>query len=445
MEKVKTKKQLIEDYKDEIRNSNYETIVARKRFKDSEIGTMFIKEKMDYGFHIFFIHEPDESNPLAGIDGIVSEMFYDLRNRIYWIKRNLKEVNFSARNVDSIFPFDGNGRVEVFNKLSTKANTGLYENAFKFLGKMGREQSQMYGRFFHRLITSYSYYELLYKAKIPVTRSMSIANPQGTSPREILGLTKTQWKMYTKYKVPLNALSDRKNEEADKRAINYLAYIKTLEDEYGLDKVDEFCDNEFSYLYQEYNYRSALKVAKRYNLPEKIFIRYIYFECDVSQGITPRTAISEYADYIRMTIEMGYERFDRYPKYLRTAHDIASRNYTIKLDEIELKQWDDQLENNSKFKFTVGDFKVFPPEKPEDLVREGNVLGHCVGSYVNKVRKGISTILFLRESEDIEAPLVTIEVRKDKIVQARGKMNNPPTPKQKEAVNKFAKKFKLAI
>lgn len=443
---MKTKKEVIEDLKRDIRDQGYPHYKMYNK-KDKLVGTMYIKGKMDYGFHIYFIHEPDESNPIAGIDGIVTEMFYDLRNREYWIKRNMKPVMFSVRNVDSIFPSSyGEGREKVFDMLSTEANKGLYEEAMRYLGSMGDERTQMYGRFFHRLITEHSYFELLYKAKIPVRKGMIIMNREGTSPREILGLTKTQWKMYTKYGCSIDSVRNGFNEEADKRAINLLAYVKTLEVEFGIDKIRIFVEREFEYLYGKNPWRiPALRVAKQYNIPEKTLIRYIYFECDVSQGLSTRDAIDQYEDYIRMTVEMGYERFDRYPKFLRTAHDIAARNYRIKLDEEQLKEWDERLEGNKKFESVVGDYKVFPPEKPEDLVREGNVLGHCVGSYVDKVRKGISTILFLRERQDLECPLVTIEVRDKRIVQARGKMNNPPTQDQKQAVKKFAKKFDLAV
>ncbi|MEX3625129.1 PcfJ domain-containing protein [Viridibacillus arvi] len=443
-----TKKDLIEQYKTEIRDAEY---LSHEAFTDGryetvkKIGTMYIKEKMDYGFHIFFIHEPSDSNKLAGINGVVSEMYYDLRNRNYWIKRNMKEVKFSARNVDSIFPYKGNSRKEIFDKLSTDANKGLYESAFKALGKLGEEKVFMYGRFLHRLITGHSYYELLYKAGIELKSEMRIVNRKGTSPREVLGLSKTQWKLYTKYGCSQEFLSYKDDNMADNKAIGYLAYIEKLEEEYGLDKTKQFINREFSFIYGSSSYRSALQVAKRYNLPDKKFIRYIYFECDVSQGIGVETAISEYEDYIRMTTEMGYERFDRYPKHLRTSHDIASRNYKVKLDAKELEQWRDALESNKSYISSVGDYMIFPPETPEDLVKEGNVLGHCVGSYVNKVRKGISTILFLREKTDVDCPLVTIEVRDNRIVQARGKMNYPPTSNQKLAVDKFAKKFRLVV
>lgn len=436
-------KDKIEQFKQEIRESNYPKYESLNKRTNKLIGTMYIKDKMDYGFHIYYIHEPNENDPLAGKNGTVSEMYYDLRNKKYWIKRNLKDVQFSVRNVDSIFPKDYDQRNQIFNIISTKSNRGLYNAAFSYLGAMGDEKREMFGRFFHRLITEHSYFELLYKAKINVDKYTHIENPNGTTPMEILGLSKTQWKMINRYGIKINMFNNINNYKADKEMINYLTYIKSLEDEYGVEKINSFFDNEFNFVYRQRPFGSALGIAEAYNLPVKKFLRYIYFECDVSQGLNASTAISQYADYIRMTTEMGYERFERYPKYLRTFHDIASRNYKVKLSEIELQEWNIVYEQNRKYEYTNGEYKIFPPKTPEDLIREGNVLSHCVGSYVNKVKKGLSTILFLRERKDIEHPLVTIEVRDQRITQARGKMNNPPTQEQNLIIKKFAEKFKL--
>lgn len=437
-------KDKIEQFKQEIRDSNLPKYESFNKRTNKLIGTMYIKDKMDYGFHLFYIHEPSETNPLAGKTGTVSEMFYDLRNKKYWIKRNLKDVQFSVRNVDSIFPNDYDQRTQIFDLLSTNANQGLYQAAFRVLGAMGKEQSEMFGRFFHRLITEHSYFELLYKAGIQVNSDRSIKNPNGKTPMEILGLSKTQWKMVSKFNLHFSDFDGFNNDTADQKLINYITYLASLEEEFGLEKTREFVNNEKGFLYGTYMYRSALQIANQYNLPVKNFIKYIYFECDVSQGLSSSTAISQYADYIRMTTEMGYERFDRYPKFLRTAHDIASRNYKVKLSELELKEWESSYEKNKQFEYTYQGYKIFPPKEPSDLVKEGNVLGHCVGSYVNKVRKGTSTILFLRERDDIDKPLVTIEVRENRIAQARGKMNNPPTQEQNAIIKKFVEKFKLA-
>lgn len=400
---------------------------------------------MDYGFHVYFIHEPSDRNPLAGKYGAVSEMFYDLRNQKHWIKRNMKDVQFSVRNVDSIFPKNMSDQQNIFKWLSTEHNKGLYSKAFQILGAMREEKTEMFGRFFHRLITDYSYFELLHKAGINISPRINIVNKNGKSPREVMGLSKTQWKLVSQYGCSPSTFDYRTDTNADRKAIQFLSHIKTLEDEFGLEKTSSFVSYEFNYIYAENSYRSALEIAKNYSLPINKFIRYIYFECDVSQGLDVGSAISQYEDYIRMTTEMGYENFDRYPKTLRMAHDIAARNYKIVLNEQELEEWNNAYEQHSQYTYSYKDYKIFPPKEPSDLVREGNMLNHCSASYINKVRKQVSSVLFLRLKEDEERPLVTIEVKDSRIVQARGRMNDPPNAEQKDIIKKFAEKYELAM
>lgn len=414
-------------------------------------GTLYLKEKMDYGFHIYFIHEPNSKNPLAGVNGTLSEMYYDLRNKKYFIKRNLKEVKFSVRNIDAIFGvLNREERSGMFDWLSTDANKGLYQTTFNILGAMDREVSDMYGRFFHRLITEYNFYELLYKAKIDISKISYFRglNKQGKNPQEVLNISKSQWKMMRKYDLSPSTFEHkpRNNSKADRELSDLLKLISELEDEFGITKMDDFINKEIDTVYNPNDgwNRCVVWTANRYNLNLKKLIRYIYFECDVSQGINASSAISVYKDYVRMTVEMGYEKFDKYPRFLKTFHDIASRNYKVNIDDIQKAKWKEVYQSHhSKFRHSVDGYKVFAPEEPSDLIREGNLLSHCVSSYVNKVISNTSTILFLREVDDIDTPLVTIEVRGEKITQARGKMNNPPTVQQKQAINKFAKKYNL--
>lgn len=442
----KTQVEIIQELKEEVMNSNYEKIecYSNGRYETVKlIGTTYLKEKMDYGFHIYHIHEPNKNNQLAGVNGTLSEMYYDLRNRVYWIKRNNKEVKFSPRNVDAIFN-QHSSLSKIFNLISTENNKGLYHSAYKELGKIKEEKTEMFGRFFHRLITNYSYFELLHKAGVKVSHNYRVANPNGTSPREILGLSKTKWKMVSQYGLePRNIV--HYDEKHDTRMLSYLAYVRKLEDEYGIEKMKEFVANEMKYIYDSRDeYYSAVALSKRYGLSEKRVVQYIYFECDVSQGLSSSSAQYDYKDYLRMVTEMEYEKYDKYPKFLRTMHDIVARNYNIKLDDIQKKQWVDKAEEQlQKYKYTYNGYKIIVPTEPSELIKEGNVLSHCVGSYIGRVLKGQCDILFLRESRDESHPLVTIEVVGDRISQARGKMNYPPTEEQKRAIESFAKKYEL--
>ncbi len=57
--------------------------------------------------------------------------------------------------------------------------------------------------------------------------------------------------------------------------------------------------------------------------------------------------------------------------------------------------------------------RIIAPERPSDLKREGAVLNHCVGSYVDSVCKGLEHILFIRRTDMPSEPYFTMDVMPD--------------------------------
>ncbi len=75
-----------------------------------------------------------------------------------------------------------------------------------------------------------------------------------------------------------------------------------------------------------------------------------------------------------------------------------------------------------------------------ELFDEGNDLCHCVYSYRNDCWKGNSYIFSLREldEQETEKRLITIELKDDRVCQARGKYNCNPSQIQKEIISTWA-------
>lgn len=69
------------------------------------------------------------------------------------------------------------------------------------------------------------------------------------------------------------------------------------------------------------------------------------------------------------------------------------------------------------------------------LNREGELMGHCVGSYYDGVRANRKQIFTLRDAKNI--PHVTIEASKSKIQQIKGKANQEVVEKYKPAILDF--------
>ena len=60
---------------------------------------------------------------------------------------------------------------------------------------------------------------------------------------------------------------------------------------------------------------------------------------------------------------------------------------------------------------------VVIPSLTVELVREGERMHHCVGTYAERYAKGRTNIVFLRHKEHLDAPMLTAEILND------GKMN----------------------
>jgi len=147
--------------------------------------------------------------------------------------------------------------------------------------------------------------------------------------------------------------------------------------------------------------------------------------------------ISEYRDYIGICHTMRYDlknNFVLFPRDLQKSHDKTARRMKhrqdakVKRDFISVyRQISGQLD------FEKDGFKIVYPATPDDVVKEGHALHHCVGSYVERIANGECIILFLRKCSE-DKPFFTIEVRNWKAVQVRGTGNCDMTPEVKDFI-----------
>ena len=148
--------------------------------------------------------------------------------------------------------------------------------------------------------------------------------------------------------------------------------------------------------------------------------------------------VSEYRDYLDMCRKMGYDMKNSFvlnPKDLQKSHDKAARRFKqrkdalVKRDFIAIYQ---QL--SGQLDFEKDGMKIVYPATPDDVVKEGHALHHCVGSYTERVAEKECIILFLRKCSEEEKSFYTVEVRNQKAVQVRGKGNCAMTPEVKSFI-----------
>lgn len=168
----------------------------------------------------------------------------------------------------------------------------------------------------------------------------------------------------------------------------------------------------------------------------KLF-KYIYKEVPMKQYIIdPSETITLLRDSFEMSKQLGLV-FNKNSKTLRRYHDELVEEYKTVEDELLAKAFSRSMSKKEYLAYTEKDSKycIVVPKESQELVKEGQELRHCVGSYIKRVASGTSFIVFLRYKEAPEKSFTTIEInQEDKIVQIRKKHNA-------DLVEKDAKEF----
>lgn len=176
--------------------------------------------------------------------------------------------------------------------------------------------------------------------------------------------------------------------------------------------------------------------------------------------------VSTWLDYVEAAEACGYDLSVHnvlFPKELKTAHDEAVavreqiRFENEKKSQAEkLKKEQDALNDKNNlyakrykklqkaYEYSDGKYCVVIPKGATEIVLEGRALSHCVGGYAERHIKGKTTILFMRNAENTEEALVTIELNEESltVIQAHGKKNRNPSEEEQAFINKWLKNAK---
>lgn len=179
-------------------------------------------------------------------------------------------------------------------------------------------------------------------------------------------------------------------------------------------------------------------------------IAYLTHDVDVYQGISNATrAWSILKDYRKMCMDMDITP-ELCPKSLKLQHDMASRNYKLCVGEEDRAEFIERVKEPTYQKLawtsSDGQWAVLVPTEPQDIILEGQKQSHCVGSYVSYVIEGKYRICFLRRTENLSHPVLTLTVDKeDCCLYYKGFDNRPATMKERAALNEWAKVKHLTL
>ncbi|MCR8994573.1 PcfJ domain-containing protein [Brevibacillus laterosporus] len=371
------------------------------------------------------------------------ELKYNLRYKESFI------INTSDKKVEQYYANDR--RIDAYFKgknytdlISTEDNRNLFEFAYRKLSRNGWYNACGMGKGLVNLL-KYPFLELVYfggfnrleqlKDVIDYQRwyNTSATNLQDffEVPKSILGTMK---KMDDISHHAIEGLTNLYNEVGGH---NFKIVMDILEQETGLSKLNI---NNFSCyfleLYKNYDYKNVKKLTL-----------YVSREVKLQQGVcNPVDGLRYLNDYIRMMNNLEY-KLEKYPKSLRKVHDIASMNFKIKTDEKMKQRFEERVisDDYKRLAFKSKEYSIMIPNNSNDLIKEGESLNHCVASYVKDVADGLCKILFLRETNNLNTPVLTIEVRGNRIIQIEGRSHRVPTNPEKEFVERWAEKNNLFL
>lgn len=188
-------------------------------------------------------------------------------------------------------------------------------------------------------------------------------------------------------------------------------------------------------------------LIEKYNLDFKTLINYLFFDL-YTQGINyiDESILQLYDDTLNMqTLMYDGKVKDKYPKHLKETHDKVTLVYNLNQEYFE-HQKAIKLHNECKnLEYKDDDYCIITPEDSSELINEGISLHHCVGSYVDKVNKGKTSILFLRKIDVPDESLITIEYQDGTIKQVRGLCERLMSDKERKFFDKWVKKFKIKV
>ena len=158
-----------------------------------------------------------------------------------------------------------------------------------------------------------------------------------------------------------------------------------------------------------------------YNLDLRRLVDYIFFDT-YSQGIAKIDSNfwRTYEDYLSMQIKIFGKIREKYPKHLKTEHDIMALKVNMSEVVAKYEEFIVRSAEVSELAYTGKLYSIVVPNQPQQIADEGINLSHCVGNYIDRIINGDCHILFLRKSSSTEQSLVTLQLCNGRINQAEG-------------------------
>lgn len=161
--------------------------------------------------------------------------------------------------------------------------------------------------------------------------------------------------------------------------------------------------------------------------------------------------MSDYYDYLKNLKELHViiNKKSAFPDNFWKAHDEVVVEYAkekAKLKDIQNKEKEikyKEIKEKSIYQpLIINDLLIRLPESLEEIKIEGILQNNCVNSYVNRILDKQTNVLFGRKVSRPDIPYITIEIKDNRVLQARYKGNINCTAEDTKTIESYIASIK---
>lgn len=218
----------------------------------------------------------------------------------------------------------------------------------------------------------------------------------------------------------------------------------------------DWSDEYINLLHHEsksYLRNQIIQVIQNYNLDLDAFLEYCLYLNHV-ESVSIEKLMADYPDYLRRELHLKGGRMARMEKYPQTwlsaTHKQQQEYQNLQhLERMEengnTEKFDNSIEANKHLEWEQDNYLIRMPTSAEDIRDEADQMHHCVATYIPQIEAGEKIVMFMRDKENPDKSLVTVEVIDGAITQAYAQRDTYPSIPCMVWLTKWAQEKDLRI
>lgn len=147
-----------------------------------------------------------------------------------------------------------------------------------------------------------------------------------------------------------------------------------------------------------------------------------------------------YMDYLNFIQKLGFDMSQKkylFPKNLIEDHDKFEKEISIKENRELAKKIYERFSDLSIFIYEQNNFIIYPAPNFQSFSEESRMQQNCVRQYATSYANGDTEIYFMRNKDNMQESLVTVEYKDGEIIQKEQKQHTLPSNEQNEFLVKW--------